>query len=152
MSQAAPLNTLTTLARDATDQAAQALGHCNRQREDAARQLAMLRDYRQDYLEKLQTALQTGLTASDCHNYQRFITTLDAAIAQQSQVVHEADRQLIAGRSQWQQARRKLNAFEALQTRWQHAQAQRHARREQRASDEYAARRYYDDARAASSA
>jgi len=137
-----PLDTLTELAREATDAAARALGHCHRQRDDARQQLTLLRDYRQDYLEKLQAAMQTGLPATDCHNYQRFIATLDAAIAQQTRVVADADQQLAAGRGLWQQTRRKLNAFETLHTRAQLAQAQRQRVREQRASDEYAARRY----------
>jgi len=139
-----PLNTLLELARESADEAARALGHCNRQREDAARQLTMLHDYRQDYLEKLQAAMQAGLPATDCRNYQRFITTLDAAIAQQTQVLSEADQQLAAGRGHWRATQRKVNAFTTLQTRAQAAYRQVLARREQRASDEFAARRFHD--------
>jgi len=137
-----PVNTLLELARDASDEAARTLGRCNRQREDAAQQLKQLRDYRQDYLEKLQAAMQAGLPATDCRNYQRFITTLDAAIAQQAQVLVDADRQLAAGRGHWRATQRKVNAFATLQTRAQAAYAQVLARREQRASDEFAARQH----------
>jgi len=139
-----PLDTLTELAREATDAAARMLGHCNRQRETASQQLTSLRDYRQDYLHRLQTAMQTGLAAADCHNYQRFIATLDAAIAEQTQVVLAAEQQLTTGRGQWCEARRKLNAFETLHTRAQQAMAQRQRLREQRASDEAAARAYHE--------
>jgi len=144
-----PLDTLTDLAREAADEAARALGRCNHQREAARQQLTLLRDYRQDYLEKLQTAMQTGLPASDCHNYQRFIATLDAAIAQQTQVVADADQQLTAGRGLWRAARCKLNAFETLHTRAHRARMQAHARREQRTSDEYAARAFAVNSQAA---
>jgi len=144
-----PLHTLTNLARDAADAAARALGHINRQRDTASQQLEMLRDYRQDYLHKLQSALQSGLPATDCHNYQRFIATLDEAIAQQVQVVHDAERQLAAGRDHWQQAQRRRNAFETLQSRARQVREKLAARREQRASDEIAARRYFDRSLAA---
>jgi len=137
MANRLPLQTLIDLARSDVDEAARELARLNNQRDSAERQLTMLRDYRQDYLEKLQSAMQTGLAAADCHNYQRFIATLDDAIAQQADVLRHVEQQAQAGRERWQQTQRKLNSFETLQTR---AQARTAARREQRANDEYAAR------------
>lgn len=140
MASQLPLQTLIDLAREGADDAARELGQCNIKRDTADQQLGMLRDYRQDYLEKLQSAMQTGLTAADCHNYQRFIATLDDAIAQQVNVLQHAEQQLAVGRERWQQAQRKLNSFETLRERQARAQAQVDARREQRANDEYSAR------------
>ena len=57
----------------------------------------MLQDYRHDYLERLQQAMTSGMSASDCHNYQRFIGTLDDAIVQQQGVLQQADENLNKG-------------------------------------------------------
>ena len=107
MASKLPLHTLIELARNSTDEAARALGELNGRRDTAERQLVLLRDYRQDYLEKLQSALETGLAAADCHNYQRFISTLDDAISQQKDLLDHTERQLAAGREHWQQQKRK---------------------------------------------
>jgi len=135
-----PLQTLIELARTSVDDTARELALLNAQCNSAEHQLGMLRDYRQDYLEKLQAAMRTGLAAADCHNYQRFIATLDDAIAQQATVLQHAKQLAQEGRERWQHAQRKLNSFETLQSRQSHAQARIDARREQRDNDEYAAR------------
>ena len=140
MASRLPLGTLIELASTSLDESARDLGESNSRRETVKQQLDMLLDYRQDYLDKLQTAMQTGLAAADCHNYQRFINTLDNAIAQQKNLLLHAEQQLSACRERWQLAKRKLSSFETLQTREQRAQASIDARREQRNNDEHSAR------------
>jgi len=134
------LDTLIGLAKESTDEAARLLGRLTAERSNAERQLAMLRDYRQDYLERLQQAMTRGMSASDCHNYQRFIGTLDDAIGQQQDVLRQADENLAKGRLYWQQEKRKLNSYDALAQREARAQALVESRREQRLNDEYSAR------------
>jgi flagellar FliJ protein len=134
-----PLDMLINLAKESTDEAARLLGRLSAERTNAERQLGMLSDYRQDYLERLQQAMTTGMSASDCHNYQRFIGTLDDAISQQ-QTVRQADENLAKGRLYWQQEKRKLSSYDALAQREMRAQAVVESRREQRANDEYSAR------------
>ncbi|ARP94296.1 flagellar export protein FliJ [Bordetella genomosp. 13] len=135
-----PLDMLIGLAKESTDEAARVLGRLNAERTQAERQLTMLYDYRQDYLQRLQQAMQTGMSAADCHNYQRFISTLDDAIGQQTNVLRVADDHLARGRQHWQQEQRKLNSFDALSQRQVRAEQVAENRREQRASDEYSAR------------
>jgi len=141
-----PLDTLLDLAKESADEAARALGRLNAERGHAERQLSMLQDYRQDYLQRLQDAMQTGMSAADCHNYQRFIGTLDDAIGQQAAVLRQADAHLEQGRSHWQQQQRRLNSFDALAQRQRRALAVQETRREQRASDEFASRLVYRQA------
>ncbi|WP_459667710.1 flagellar export protein FliJ, partial [Achromobacter xylosoxidans] len=112
-----PLDMLINLAKESTDEAARLLGRLSTERTNAERQLGMLQDYRQDYLERLQQAMTTGMSASDCHNYQRFIGTLDDAIGQQQNVLRQADENLAKGRLYWQQEKRKLNSYDALAQR-----------------------------------
>lgn len=135
-----PLDLLIGLAKESTDEAARVLGRLNAERIQAERQLTMLYDYRQDYLQRLQQAMQTGMSAADCHNYQRFISTLDDAIGQQTDVLRVADDHLAQGRHNWQQEQRKLNSFDALSQRQVRAAQVAENRREQRVSDEFSAR------------
>jgi flagellar FliJ protein len=135
-----PLDTLIGLAKDQTDEAARVLGSLHVARNNAERQLSMLNDYRADYLQRLQTAMMSGMSAADCHNYQRFIATLDDAIEQQRAVLEQAATHLEEGKTRWREERRKLNSFDALAQRQQQVQAREDARREQRLNDEYSAR------------
>lgn len=135
-----PLDTLISLAQDSTNDAARALGRLNAKRNHTEQQLTMLRDYRQDYLQRLQHAMQSGMSAADCHNYQRFIATLDDAISQQMTVLRQADNHLLQGRTHWQQEKRRLNAFDALAQREVRTRAMQESRHEQRANDEFSCR------------
>lgn len=135
-----PLDMLISLAQDHTDQAAKQLGGLHVARNNAEQQLTMLNDYRADYLQRLQNAMMTGMSAADCHNYQRFIATLDDAIDQQRAVLEQAATHLEQGKERWREERRKLNSFDALAQRQQQVQAREDARREQRLNDEYSAR------------
>ncbi|HYG43596.1 MAG TPA: flagellar export protein FliJ [Bordetella sp.] len=141
-----PLDTLIGLAKESTDEAARVLGRLNTERNHAEQQLSMLQDYRQDYLDRLQAAMRSGMSAADCHNYQRFIGTLDDAIGQQTAVLRQADTYLAQGRTHWQQQQRRLNSFDALADRERRALAVLETRREQRASDEFASRMTYRQA------
>lgn len=140
MSDRLPLAMLLDLARERCDEATRQLGQLNSVKLNADKQLSMLQDYRLDYLNRLQDAMVNGMPAADCHNYQRFINTLDEAIGQQNSAVAQADVQLQGGRVQWQQEKRKVNSFDALAQRELRARAIDEGRREQRTSDEYAAR------------
>ncbi len=135
-----PLDTLIDLAKEHADTAARALGRLNRERQNAEKQLELLRDYRNDYLTRLQKIMLTGMTASDCHNYQRFITTLDDAIGQQVAALDALNVNLEKSRLHWQQQQRKLNAFDTLAQREAHAARIVAERREQRANDEHSTR------------
>lgn len=135
-----PLDMLIDLAKDNADEAARALGRLNQERQHAEKQLTLLRDYRNDYLARLQKTMLAGMTASDCHNYQRFITTLDDAIGQQIAALDVLNTNLEKSRLHWQQQQRKLNAFDTLAQREARAARVVAERREQRANDEHAAR------------
>ena len=140
MASTLPFDTLLELASEAVDAATKRLGAMTAMRANAQRQLDMLLDYRQDYLVRLQNMMAQGMASSDCQNYQRFISTLDSALQQQRDVLVRADEDLIVCREQWQQAQRKHNAFDALLVRDRRARQAVEARREQRATDEFAGR------------
>lgn len=143
MPQKLPLDLLIELARDKTDVAARRLGALQSAQLDAKQKLALLIQYRQDYLVQLQTLMQQGVTSSQWLNYQDFLATLDGAIAQQRAIALQAATRLENGRVDWQQNKRKLNSFDTLAERVERQAQQVQAKREQRDSDERAARQFF---------
>lgn len=135
-----PLDTLTGLARDRTDDAARQLAALTAASGDARRKLETLQQYRQEYAQHLSELLAGGLDAPRLRNYRDFLAALDAGIAQQQRLAEQAQVRLADGRGQWQQERRRLNAFETLADRREQQALVVHARREQRLGDEQAAR------------
>ena len=72
--------------------------------------------------------------------FQAFIDTLDAAIAQQRSVLAAAEVRIDEARPNWQNKKRTVGSFEILQARGVALEAKRDARREQRDADEHAAK------------
>lgn len=133
---------LIELAQEAVDTAAKQMQQIAKERDAAQAQTNMLHEYRQDYALRLQQATSTGLSASNYHNFRRFIATLDDAISQQNKFVAQLDAKLTAGREQWLAEKRRLNSYEALQARERRQWQLQENRREQRASDEFSANLY----------
>ncbi len=140
MAKPNPLLTLSELAQNDTDAAARELGRLQGLRTQAENQLNQLTQYRQEYRERMQAVATQGMTASRWHDYSRFLDSLDHAIRQQSAALDKADADLLAGRSHWQQQKRRLNSFDTLIARADAREEKVVARREQRTNDEYAAR------------
>lgn len=141
-----PIDTLTELARSRADEAARRLAALREANLSASRKLELLQEYRLDYGTQLQSLLQAGLPAPQWRNYQDFLKALDAGIEQQRAAAAQSEARLDHGRTDWQHQRRRLNAFETLAERLQRQQAVVQNRREQRASDEHAARMLLDRA------
>lgn len=142
MAKHSSLPTLIDLAKDSADQAGKQLQQLMAERNNADTQLSTLQVYRQDYAERLQKATESGLSASNYHNFRQFIATLDDAIAQQNRVVAQIESKLETGRQHWYAEKRRLNSYEALQAREARHQLLRENRVEQLASDEISATMY----------
>jgi len=142
MAKLTSLPTLIDLATDGVDKAGKLLQQLTAERSNAEQQLSMLQTYRQDYAERLQKATESGLSASNYHNFRQFIATLDEAISQQNRVVAQIASKLEAGRQQWHAEKRRLSSYEALRAREARQQAMRDNRTEQIASDEISANLY----------
>ncbi|MDM0042962.1 flagellar export protein FliJ [Variovorax dokdonensis] len=146
MAKQLPLDTLSELARTKTDDAARRLGALQNAQLSAAQKLEMLIDYRQDYFGQLQAQMAHGLSSAKYHNYQAFLATLDGAIDQQRAIVAQAETRLDRGRDDWRQNKRRLNSFDTLIERARRQEQAVQAKREQRDSDERAARGFLDRA------
>jgi len=135
-----PLDTLADLARTKTDDAARRLGELQNAQLSASQKLDMLVRYRDDYYAQLQALTAKGLPSAKWHNYQAFLATLDGAIEQQRAIVAQADGRVDRGRDDWRQHKRRLNSFDTLVERVRRQEQLAQAKREQRDSDERAAR------------
>ncbi|MVW69957.1 MULTISPECIES: flagellar export protein FliJ [unclassified Bordetella] len=140
MSQAVPFQILHDLAQKAMDEAFKAIGQAMARQRSAEEQLIKLQEYRHDYLRNLQQAMHDGITSSQCQNTQRFISTLDDAIAKQSGVLGQIQKQVAQARERWMTERRKVASMQALIERDAKRQILVQAKLEQKANDEYAAR------------
>lgn len=142
MAKHSSLPMLIDLARDGANEAGKQLQTLATERAGADQQLSMLLVYRQDYAERLQKAAETGLSASNYHNFRQFIATLDEAISQQNRVVAQMDARIEQGKQRWYAEKRRVSSFEALQSRERQQQLVRDNRAEQLASDEISANLY----------
>jgi flagellar FliJ protein len=135
-----PIKTLIELAQDDVDAAAQRLGRAQREASEVQAQLDALVRYRDEYNARFTATAQTGMPAGNMRNFQAFIDTLDSAIDQQRKLLQAASARVEAAKPEWQRHKQKLGSYEVLQARGDAAEAQQHARREQRDADEHAAR------------
>src|SRR3546814_19053350 len=106
------------------------------QRTHAQSQLSILDTYRADYTQRLQQTTEDGVSASNYHNFRRFIATLDEAISQQNRVVAQIDARIQAGQQQWYAEKRRTRPFETLKARQDHNLRHPEKRRDQPAREE----------------
>lgn len=143
MSNKLPLATLIELAQGKTDEATRRLGQLQSAHTSAAGKLEMLLQYRQEYINQMQLQMQGGLPSAQLRNFQNFIGTLDGAIEQQRAITQQADNRLMHGRTDWQFSKRRLSSFDTLADRVRQQDLRVLNTRDQRDSDERAARQFY---------
>ena len=143
MSNKLPLAMLIELAQSKTDAATRRLGQLQNAHTSAAEKLQLLLQYRQEYLDQLQSQMRNGVASAQLRNFQHFIGTLDDAIEQQRALTLQADTRLAHGRGDWQHTKRRLNSFDTLADRVRQQEITALNKREQRDSDERTARQFY---------
>jgi flagellar FliJ protein len=140
MAAPAPLDILIDLASQASDERAKSLAAALSRESDSEKRLALLEDYRRDYLQRYDSAGRAGLTATALINFYHFLQKLDLAIEQQKTVVEQAKALAIAARQELQDAERKRKSLMTIQDRRLAALRAAEARREQRGHDEISQR------------
>lgn len=140
MATSSAIDTLIELAVRDTDDAAKRLGHAIRSCEEVEQKMALLLQYRDDYAVRFQQSLSAGLNAMGYRNFQLFIDKLDGAIASQQLVVLDAKHRIDIERSAWQASERKRMSYGTLANRALQEAQRKEAKRDQKATDEHAAR------------
>ncbi|MGM0785231.1 MAG: flagellar export protein FliJ [Pseudomonadota bacterium] len=141
MSATSQLDMLSELARNARDQAGQALAGERQSEQQVNAQLESLTRYRYEYAERLQQAMRNGIDPASMHNYQQFLASLDAALERARQALHEQRQRVVRRQHEWQEEQQRLSAYDTLSSRREAERHKREARREQRLSDELASGR-----------
>lgn len=141
MARPFPLQTVLELMQTRADEATQQLARLIANERDARNKLEMLQQYRNEYALRFQQASQLGLTPSQWQNYQDFLGRLDDAIESQQGNVRQQAESTNQGRNAWQEKRKTLKAFDTLSERHQARETARELKQDQKAQDEFAARR-----------
>ena len=134
------LEILLQHSRHRMEAAERMLRMLRRKEEVAQKQLDDLHGYRQEYQQRMTGAGAHGLDITLLRDYHRFLGKVEAAIDHQIGEVAQAHGKWQAAHAAWMELRRQVKAYEVLAER--HAREVRHLeeKREQRATDETAAR------------
>jgi flagellar FliJ protein len=137
---ASTLSLLLERAEAERDTAAQALHKASTQAEAARAQHGELTGYRQEYQQRWTQSFAQATTMDIVACYQSFGQRLNQAVDTQGHVAQHADQRQLHAREMLRQAELRVAALRQLIARRQ-AEADKQAqRREQRATDEFAAR------------
>jgi flagellar protein FliJ len=140
MATSSALDTLIELATQQTDEAAKRLGKAIRSSDEAEQKLQLLLQYRDDYMDRFHARLQAGLSAAGYRNFQLFLDKLDEAIKGQQRVLQDTQQRVTRERGTWQDSERKRMSYDTLAERALKVRELKETRREQKQTDEFAAR------------
>lgn len=144
MPQPFRLQPLLDLAQTRMDEAARTLGELIARENEDVKKLEILENYRAEYQSRFEAAMLNGMAPDAWRNFSAFIGKLDEAIRQQRAVLERARQHTAAGQQAWMAQRNKVKAFDTLSMRHQAQQQQLENKREQKFSDEHAAKRFRD--------
>lgn len=142
MANPSAIQTLVELSTREVDEHAKRLGLAMRAQVEQEEKLALLLQYRDDYANRCQSNLSTGLSSTDYQNYRIFLNKLDDAIAGQHEVIKSANHKVAFEKSNWQAAERKRISYDVLAQRTQQQAQQQAMKRDQKETDEYANRAF----------
>lgn len=141
MATTSPMDTLREIAEDAVQDAATQLGKTRQAFAQAEEQLNQLLHYELEYRNQLhQNMTHDGMAVNNWMNYQQFMTSLDKTLEQHRHHVTQCQQRVNLALTNWQEKKRRLNAFETLRDRAQASQLLRENRLDQKMMDEYAQR------------
>lgn len=135
-----PLDVLIDLATEHSDERAKRLGAALQRESSGEKRLALLTDYRRDYMIRFDQTARRGMTATALINFYHFMQKLDQAIEQQQQLVEQSKARSVAARLELGEAERRRLSLVTLKDRRLAVTRQTEAKREQRAHDEIATR------------
>ncbi len=141
MAQNLAIHTLMELAGKEADKLAERLGLAIRNHQENEQKLAVLQQYHDDYTQRYEQGLTTGLSIGEHQNFRIFLAKLDDAIIGQRAIVQQTQAAIETERRAWQAAERKRMSFDTLGQRAAQQMQQASQRRDQKSSDEFASRK-----------
>lgn len=138
-----PLQSLLDHSRHRMEAAERLLRILRRKEEAARRRQEELSGYKQEYQRRLAgQAGERGMAIHLLRDYHAFLGKLDVAIHHQEKEVAEALAHWQSAHDNWLALRQKVKAYEALADRHRNQERLREEKRDQRQTDEQAARRH----------
>ena len=131
---------LKGIAAKEVDLATEALTLAMNTVNEAQNKYDLLREYRQEYVKKLNKLLQAGIVAEEYQNFQNFFSKLDHAVFGQQEVIEVAKLQEKIQRQLWQECQRKKLSFEVLSQRTSKHELKIEQKKDQKIMDEFAMR------------
>lgn len=140
LKRAKRLMPVVQMAEEAEREAATKLAAAQQQLAGAQAQLEGLEQYRADYQQQWLARGQTGVTGEWLMNYQRFLSQLEVAIAQQRNNIRWHEQNVNRVREVWKNAYTRLEGLRKLVERYRLQASQQADKLEQKAMDEIAQR------------
>ena len=140
LKRAKRLMPVVQMAEEAEREAATKLAAAQQQLAGAQAQLEGLEQYRADYQQQWLARGQTGVTGEWLMNYQRFLSQLEVAIAQQRNNIRWHEQNVNRVREVWKNAYTRLEGLRKLVERYRLQARQQADKLEQKAMDEIAQR------------
>ncbi len=128
------------VAEQREKQEAKRFGDCQRVLKDEQDKLAQLIQYRDEYLQRLETTGSAGMDIMRLRDYRAFLEKLNQAIKQQSKVIEDAEQACHKQRGNWLDKRSRAQALDKVAEKYRHEERHAENRREQKLSDEFAGR------------
>jgi flagellar protein FliJ len=139
--QTASLTMLIDLAEKEVNVCAKHFSEVNLIYKESIVKLNMLKEYRKDYMQQFTTQSQSGVSNQGYQNFQRFIAKLDEAIQGQETIVGLHACEVEDCKKTWQASQRRKMSFEVIKTSADKKASVALGKREQKQTDELAARR-----------
>ncbi len=136
MKKSQRFSTLADLARNKEQAAAVALGTSNRVHAENLKKLESLKQYRQEYLNRLNQEGQQGMDVSAMQTYKRFIEGLEKAISQQQIQILESQQQCEQSKKIWQHVHMKTEIMNTTVERYRKIEVKQDDNREQKEADD----------------
>ncbi len=134
------LRMLIELAIASRDGAAAQLAQARAHLTQAQTQLSALQNYAREYSGRAQQQAHSGIDVATQANWRAFDSKLAAAIAQQGREIEHRRALVLAAQNELSDMQRRLKSLETLATRQIELARQKTTRREQKHTDELAAR------------
>lgn len=138
---------LKKLASEREEKAAERMRRTQAKLEDAQKKLQQLETYRQEYEARFAERAQSGMSKAQWIDFRQFLGRLAEAVETQRHEVEHARQRHRVEHESWQEERKQVGAFDKLIERERQQAAHAEAKREQKSTDEFAARRFWSSTR-----
>ncbi|OWY39533.1 flagellar export protein FliJ [Xenophilus sp. AP218F] len=135
---------LIRLTDDKQKAAAERMGLAQARLTEARSRLEQLDGFRAEYRHRLTAGASQGMGIAQYQDFRRFLTRLDDAMQQQQLEVERCMQRFLLEKQAWQQEYKKLKAYEKLLERESERALKKQARAQQKMTDEFATRRFWD--------